>query len=265
VGDRRPNVPWTEDAVLGGRLRLRQPRNGHRVGHDAILLAAAVPARAGDHAVDLGAGVGAAGLALASRVDGVKVTLVEIDPALVALAGENIRLNGLGDRAAALMLDVTAPARAFAAAGLRPGSADLVVMNPPFRHPGRAQASPVAARRRAHVGAAGSLAAWCKTAGRLLRPRGRLTLIWPADGLAEVLKALAPTFGGMRILPIHPKPGRPALRVIVAAVKASRAPLELLPGLFLTDDQDRPSAAAEGILREGKPLPAGDGGRLAKR
>ena len=75
--------------MLGGRLRLRQPARGHRFGHDAILLAAACPARAGEQVVDLGAGVGAAGLALAARVDGMPVTLVEIDPQLAALAAEN--------------------------------------------------------------------------------------------------------------------------------------------------------------------------------
>ncbi len=76
----------SEDAILGGRLILRQPRRGHRFGHDAILLAAAVSAHAGEHAVELGAGVGAAGLALAHRVGGLSVTLVEIDRALASLA-----------------------------------------------------------------------------------------------------------------------------------------------------------------------------------
>src|SRR5664279_5822963 len=88
----------SEDAVLGGRLRLRQPLAGHRVGHDAILLAAATAARADEHAIDLGAGVGAAGLALAARVAGLKVTLVEIDAALCRLAADNARLNRLDDR-----------------------------------------------------------------------------------------------------------------------------------------------------------------------
>src|SRR5436309_8435164 len=89
----------TEDAALGGRLRLKQPLRGHRVGHDAILLAAACPAQEGEHAVDFGAGVGAAGLAVAVRVAGVTVTLVEIEPDLAALAVGNARANGLADRA----------------------------------------------------------------------------------------------------------------------------------------------------------------------
>ena len=107
-----PPPDFSEDAVLDGRLRLRQPRRGHRFGHDAILLAAATAARAGEHAVDLGAGVGAAGLALAARVARLTVTLVEIDPALAALAAENAALNRLDDRVRTVALDVSgAPAR----------------------------------------------------------------------------------------------------------------------------------------------------------
>src|SRR5215510_2556250 len=99
----------TDDAVLGGRLRLKQPRRGHRVGHDAILLPAATAAEPGEHVVDLGAGVGAAGLALAARVPGITLTLVEIDPELAAVAAENASRNGLADRVRTLSLDVAAP------------------------------------------------------------------------------------------------------------------------------------------------------------
>src|SRR5882724_8535672 len=141
----------TDDAALGGRLHLLQPRRGHRFGHDAILLAAATFAQAGEHAVDLGAGVGAAGLALARRVPGLAVTLVEIDRDLVALSTENATRNELADRVRAVALDVAAPARAFAAAGLRPGCAARVLMNPPFNDPERAQASPDPRRRLAHT------------------------------------------------------------------------------------------------------------------
>src|SRR5262245_264753 len=177
----------TEDAALGGRLRLKQPRRGHRVGHDAILLAASCPARAGEEVVDLGAGIGAAGLALAGRVSGLSVTLVEIDPELVALAAENARLNRLGEHVRALALDVTAPARAFTAMGLFAESAMRVLMIPPFHDEGRARVSPDHRRRLAHAAAPASLTAWVKTAARLLRPRGTLSLIWRADGLNEVL------------------------------------------------------------------------------
>ena len=189
---RAPPDAITEDAVLGGRLKLLQQKRGHRVGHDAILLAAACPARTGDRVVDLGAGVGAAGLAVAARVPGISVTLVEIDPQLAEFAGRNAQLNGLADRVRAVALDAAAPARAFAAAALPAESAMRVLMNPPFHDPARERVSPDAARRLAHAAPRDVLAAWVKTAVRLLRPRGSLTLIWRADGLGDVLAVLAP-------------------------------------------------------------------------
>src|SRR4051812_26822986 len=147
----------TDDAVLDGRLRLRQPGEGHRVGHDAILLAAATAAKNGEHAVDFGAGVGGAGLALANRVDGLRVTLVEIDPTLTALAADNAARNGLASRVRAVTLDVGAPARAFAAAGLKPASADRVLMNPPFHDSVRQKLSAHAGSRLAHAASPGLL------------------------------------------------------------------------------------------------------------
>jgi tRNA1(Val) A37 N6-methylase TrmN6 len=250
-------VEVTADAVLGGRLLLKQPRRGHRVGHDAILLAAACPARARERVVDLGAGVGAAGLALAQRVDDCRVTLVEIDPGLSALAVENAQANGLAERVSAVVLDVAAPARAFAEAGLAPESVMRVLMNPPFNDPARQRASPDRQRRLAHAGPDGTLAAWIKTAARLLRPGGTLTLIWRADGLAAVLKALDASFGAVIVFPIHSKAGEPAIRVLVRAAKASRVPLALLPGLVLNDSVGVPTAQAESVLRGGGVLPLG--------
>lgn len=249
----------TDDAALGGRLRLLQPRRGHRFGHDAILLAAAVDARSGQHAVDLGSGVGAAGLALASRVPGLTVSLVEIDPQLSALAAENIRRNGLEERARVVTLDAGARASAFAAAGLDPITADHILMNPPFNDPKRQRSSPDPTRRSAHAAEPAMLAAWLKTAARLLRPRGAVTLIWRADGLDFVLDALRRAYGGITILPIHAGRDQPAIRILVQALKESRAPLRLLPGFALSDAPGRQTAEAEAILRAGHPFRLGAG------
>jgi tRNA1(Val) A37 N6-methylase TrmN6 len=251
---RKPeSIDITEDAALGGRLLLRQPRRGHRFGHDAILLAASTPAKPGEHAVDFGAGVGAAGLALASRVPGLAVTLVEIDPALATLAAENVSRNGFADRARAVALDVTAGAKVFAAAGLSPGSAARVLMNPPFHDPAASRASPEPTRRRAHVSA--GVPPWLHGAQRLLGAGGTVTLIWRADGLADLLAALARGFGGVAVQPVHPRPDTPAIRVLVRAAKGSRAPLALLPGITLAGADGRPSDEAEAVLRHGGALP----------
>jgi tRNA1(Val) A37 N6-methylase TrmN6 len=245
----------TENAVLGGALRLRQPRRGHRVGHDAVLLAAACRALPGEHVVDLGAGVGAAGLALAARAGGIAVTLVEIDPDLAALATQNAQLNGLAARVKSITLDALAPARVFAAAGLVPESVARVLMNPPFNDPVRQQTSPDRRRSLAHAAPRETLAAWIRTAARLLRPRGTLSLIFRADGLADLARALDADFGAVAVLPVYPKPDEPAIRILVRATKASRAPLALLPGLVLNDAGGHPTPEAEAVLRAGASLP----------
>ena len=242
----------SEDAALGGRLILRQPLRGHRFGHDAILLAAATSARPQERAVELGAGVGAAGLALARRVERVAVSLVEIDPALAALANDNAARNGLAARVRVLCLDAAAPSAAFAAAGLPPGSADCVLMNPPFNS--RENPSPDPGRRTAHAASPGLLALWLRTAARLLVSGGTVTLIWRADGLGEVLAALAADFAAVAIMPVYGKPDTPAIRVLVRAVKDSKAPASLLPGLVLTDKAGRPTAEADAVLRDGAAL-----------
>ena len=242
----------SEDQVLGGKLVLRQPLRGHRFGHDAILLAAAVAAQAGERAVELGAGVGAAGLALARRVEGLDVTLVERDPGLAALAAANANRNGLSGRVRAVDLDVTAPAAAFSAAGLAPGSADHVLMNPPF-NPAQ-NPSLDRARSAAHVASDQTLVQWLGTARRLLRPGGAVTLIWRADGLGDVLAALGDGFGAITVLPIHGKVGGPAIRILAQAIRDRNGLLALLAGLVLTDADGKPTVAAETILRDGKGL-----------
>jgi tRNA1(Val) A37 N6-methylase TrmN6 len=242
----------SDDAILGGRLVLRQPLRGHRVGHDAILLAAATSAQSGEHAVDLGAGVGGAGLALARRIAGLNVALVEIDPVLTALAAGNAERNNLSDRVRAVCLDVESSAAVFDAARLVPGSAACVLMNPPFNV--AQQRSPDRARRLAHAASATTLEHWLRTAARLVRADGVVTLIWRADGLVEVLAALNKDFGAITVLPLHPKPGAAAIRVLVRAAKGNRAPLALLPGFLLADADGKPSAAAEAVLRKGEAL-----------
>jgi tRNA1(Val) A37 N6-methylase TrmN6 len=249
----RAGLATSEDAVLGGRLRLRQPLRGHRVGHDAILLAAAVDARGGEHAVELGAGVGAAGLALAARVTGVRVTLVEIDAALAELAAENAGRNGIADRVAAFACDAE-DREALAAAGLGIACADRVLMNPPFHDPRRHNVSPDARRRLAHTGDEALLERWIGTAGWLLRPDGVLTLIWRADETEAVLDVLAREFSDIVVLPIAPRAGAGPIRILVRAVWGDgRAPVHL-PALILNGADGRPTQAAEAVLRGGQAL-----------
>jgi tRNA1(Val) A37 N6-methylase TrmN6 len=237
---------FTEDAFLGGQLRLRQRKSGHRAGHDAILLAAATAVRCGDRVVDLGAGVGAAGLAVARRVAGVDLVLVEIDAALADLARGNAAANAI--TADVIVLDVTSAADAFAAVGLTPDSVDVVLMNPPFNDPARHRISPDKEREIAHVATAVTLESWIHASRRILKSGGVLTLIWRADGLAEVLAALDRGFGSLMILAVHADGNSPAIRVLIRAVKGGRAPLQMQAALLLNDESGVPNKQVQNIL-----------------
>lgn len=248
-----PCDEFTEDAFLGGKLRLRQPKSGHRAGHDAMLLAAATPARSGDRVVDFGAGVGAAGLAVGKRVAGIKLVLVEIDAKLADLARDNAASNAIA--ADIIVLDVTSAAGAFAAAGLSPDSVDVVLMNPPFNDSVRHRASPDEARASAHVATAATLEGWIHAGRRILKSGGVLTMIWRADGIAEVLAGLDRGFGSLAILPVHADVTSPAIRVLVRAVKGGKAPTRIQPALILNDESARPNQKVRDILAGTEVLP----------
>ncbi len=241
-----PASETTEDAFLGGSLRLRQPKSGHRAGHDAMLLAAATSARSGDRVVDFGAGVGAAGLAVAKRVAGIKIALIEIDEVLAALARANAASNAID--ASVIAIDIASSAESFASAGLPPDSADVVLMNPPFNDSRRHRSSPDRSREIAHVADAATLETWIGAARRILKSGGVLTLIWRADELAEVLAALDRGFGSLAILPVHGNAATAATRVLIRAIKGGRAPTALYPGLMLNDESGVPNKRVQEIL-----------------
>jgi tRNA1(Val) A37 N6-methylase TrmN6 len=241
---------FTEDAFLGGQLRLRQPRSGHRAGHDAMLLAAATLVRPGDRVVDFGAGVGAAGLAVARRANaikpGIRLVLVEIDPGLAGLARDNAASNAIPADVA--VLDVTSSAEAFAAANLAPDSADVVLMNPPFNDSARHRVSPDKAREIAHVATGSTLEDWIHAARKILKSGGILSLIWRADALSEVLAALDRGFGSLAILPVHAEARAPAIRVLIRAIKGGKAPTRLYTTLLLNDESGVPNKEVQEIL-----------------
>ncbi|MBN9042350.1 MAG: methyltransferase [Rhizobiales bacterium 62-47] len=243
----------TDDTLLGGRLRLRQPASGHRAGHDAMLLAASVAVRPGERVVDFGAGVGAAGLAVAQRARDIDLVLVEIDPALAGLASVNASSNGIA--AEVLTLDVSAGAAVFAAAGLGPDSADVVLMNPPFNDRARQQSSHDRSRRLAHMATATTLEDWVHAARRILKPGGALTMIWRAEAIKEVLAALDRGFGSIALQPVHGVASQPAIRILVRAIKGGGAPMQILPAVMLNDAAGVPNEMTQAVLAGDKLLP----------
>lgn len=233
---------------LDGRVWVGQAQEGFRSGTDAVLLAAAVPARPGQSALELGAGTGGVSLCLTARVQGLSLTGVEIDPDLVALASANAAHNGFQARfIAADIFDLPPPLRR---------DHDLVFCNPPFHEGG--QISPDPSRARALTDA-GTLGAWLRTGLQRTVSGGFFTTIIRADRAPEALAALGQR--GVHLLPLWPRAGMAAKRAILLARKGSRAPFCLLPGLVLHEADGRYTDAAEAILRDGGAL-AMEEGRL---
>ncbi len=252
-----------EDALLGGRVRLRQPARGtggFRAAIDPVLLAAGVPARAGALVLEAGCGSGAAFLCLAARVPDLRgIVAVERDPALAALARENTAMAGLADRVEIIEGDVADSVLAQRLRGF--GDFDHAFANPPFWPAGTA--SPDASRRGAtHEAGGATLEHWVRFLTATLRPRrGIVSLILPAarfDTGAAALRAAG--CGGVSLLPFRPRPGSEAKRVLLQGVRGGRGPARILPGLVLHDpgaSKPRPggySAAADAVLRGAAPL-----------
>jgi tRNA1(Val) A37 N6-methylase TrmN6 len=233
----------TKDLILGDRLVLNQPARGHRAGSDAVLVAAAVPARPGDTVVDFGAGVGTAGLAVAIRVPGVQAVLVEIDPGLSAFAAANAEENGLSVRV--VTGDVAGLGKAFETDLL----AEHIVSNPPYNAPG-GRVPPDENTARARVGPEGLLDAWMRAAMRVLVPGGTISFIHRPEALAEILAALENRFGGVVLRFVHGSGDQPAIRVLVQAKKARRAPLKVLPPLVLNAAEGGFTPEAEALHRD---------------
>ncbi|MEJ0067868.1 MAG: methyltransferase [Pseudomonadota bacterium] len=243
----KPEIPPPEttiDHLLGGRVALAQPAAGYRAAIDPVLLAAAVDAAPGERVVDLGCGVGTAALCLMQRVPELRVLGVDCDPDAVALACGNAGRNRR-DGFTVQMLDLLGDPAALAA--LAPVA--HVMTNPPFHAAAASDPSPVAAKARATI-AGFALDVWLARAVRLLAPRGSLTVIYRADRLDALLAALPKAVGAIAVVPLWPRAGAPAKRVIVAAIKGSRAPCTITAGLVLHRPDGGYTAEAEALLRE---------------
>jgi tRNA1(Val) A37 N6-methylase TrmN6 len=249
-------TPSGEDRFLGGRVKLLQAAHGHRVGTEAVLLAAAAPVVTG-LIVDAGAGVGAVGIAAALRMPQARLELLDIDDEACARAAENLALNGLEDRGRAKSVDLLS-AKSRRAADVLDSRADLVLVNPPFYEAERVRASPDRRKARAHVlGAeAGScLEDWVRMATALACADGRVLLVHRADRFDALVAACVPRLGGVSILPIHPREGEPATRILIGGRKGGRAPPRILCGLTLHDRSGGFTPLAEAIHRGEATIP----------
>ncbi len=236
-----------ENGFLNGRLFLLQDAGGHRAGTDAMLLASAAPRDAGGFLLDAGAGVGAVGLAAATLSPAMSVGLIEFEPQACALSRENVLRNGLGARARVFEADLLdGPSRRTA--GLLPEMAQAVLTNPPFFQPGRVRITPDPRKALAHVGAA-PLQDWTSACLSLLKPGGMFVMIHRAEALGDCLAAVGGRLGALAVLPVAPREGEAATRILLRGVKGSKAPLTLLAPLILHAPGGSFTPLAEAIHR----------------
>jgi tRNA1(Val) A37 N6-methylase TrmN6 len=230
----------TLDGLLDRRITLEQPKDGFRVAVDTVLLAAAVPAKAGERAGDFGCGVGGAMLCLGARVPGVAVTGIEIQDELVMLARNNIARNKI-PKCNLIQGDVTRLTDEEVY--------DHVMMNPPYHDEARHDVSSDAGKRIANTEKDGDLALWIGAAKRALKKMGTLTVIHRADRGEEILGHLGTVFGKMAILPVFPKAGTAPKRIIIRAYKDAQCGVVESPGLILHKDGGGYTDEAEAVLR----------------
>lgn len=246
----------TRDAFLGGKVELVQPATGFRAGLDAVLLAAAVPfeSRTVPTLLDCGSGVGTVGICAAARCPELKTVLIEREPHFIDLAERNITSNGLADRARVVNVDITAPGRALSDADIVDNSFSHVVANPPFYVTGNGSTSPHALKAAGHEMEQADLDLWVRFMTRMAKSDGRLVMIQHVAALPAILSALKGRFGGVQVVPIHPRTDAAASRVIVAATKGSRAPLSLLSGFVLHEAGNAYTPTAKAVLKHGAAL-----------
>lgn len=243
------NTAIPPDSLLGGRVELRQPREGYRAAIDPVLLAAATPPVAGT-VLDVGAGVGAAALCYAIRVPGAHIVGLELQPPLAAIANENAALNGLSERITFIEGDLLRPPSSIAK-----GSFEHVMANPPFMPPDRGGPPAEPSKAAAMVEGEADLAAWVDFCIRMVKPKGSITMVHRADRLDELLMLFRERAGGLVVVPLWPGGDRPAKRVIVRARRDVRTPLRLVPGLMLHGELGGYTEEALAILRNGEALP----------
>lgn len=237
---------FTEDRLLGGRIRLRQPSTGYRAAIDPVFLASSVPAEPHQLVLDVGCGAGAAMLCLAARVPQSRVVGLEMQRDLVRLAGDNVILNRLEARASVMIGDLLHPPPR-----LSPGAFDHVMANPPYNPRGHAGPGPAPAKSAATIESEADLAAWVRFCLMMVRAKGTVTFVHRADRIDALLGQIAGRAGEVVVFPLWPGRGKAASRILVRARKQVAAPARLAAGLVLHEDDGRLTAGAETVLREG--------------
>lgn len=233
--------------VLNHRVRLLQPENGFRTSLDSVMLAAACPAREGDTILDMGCGVGGAGFCVLARVPGVHLTGVDIQQDHVDLAIQNAELNNAADKTNFICSDIR---------HYKGGMFNHIICNPPYLDAGTHTPSPSKSKATAlyHDDETLSVKDWIDVGFAHLKSNGSFTIIHRADHVDKIIQGLGKRFGAAEIIPLWPRLGENAKRVIVRAIKDRRTAAQLHAGIVLHEEDGSYTAEADSILRDAAAL-----------
>lgn len=238
---------YTEDYFLGSRVTIKQPAQGYRVAIDSVLLAASVSAEIGENILDVGAGVGAASLCLASRLEGVRITGIECQKNLVRLATDNIILNNFRDRVEILCGDLQSPPPRLAG-----GSYSQVISNPPYFDSMKGRLSPFSSKSTSNHAESPSMEKWLNFCLLMLKPSGRITFIYRADMLDYLLSLFYEKVGCINIFPLWTANHQPAKRILIQGIKGVKGRVNILQGMYLHNKDGSFSKEANAVLRDGQ-------------
>ncbi len=253
LSGRYTTMETTRDLFLGGRIEIVQlAEKGHRAGLDAILIAAALPQGISGMVADLGSGSGTAGLACIALRPELKALLVENNPEIARLAIETSMLarnNAFRSRIRVLETDVTLTGQDREKAGLINRSCDYVILNPPYNDAGSNRHSKDTIKADAYVMGEGGLDAWMRTAASILKPRGQMAMIYRSQSIGQIIAAMQGRFGAMEIMPIYSRVNEPAKRLLIRAIKGSKAPITFAPALIVHNEDGSFTQKADAVLR----------------
>jgi len=240
----------TEDAFLGGRLKILQPEKGYRAGIDSVFLASTVPCAPGESLFEAGIGTGVAALCIAARVKDVTITGIEIAARYAMMAEQNAKRNDFERQVRVIKGDVKDAMRRDLTHWPAHNSFNHAFANPPFFDNDKATQSPNPLKAQANSFSPEDLEMWVKVMTTMVVLRGTVTLVHRSEALGRILTAMEGKLGDIRVAPLYAREGMAASRVIVQGVKGSRGPLQLLPGLVLHSAGAQFTPEAQAILRD---------------
>jgi tRNA1Val (adenine37-N6)-methyltransferase len=236
----------TVDDVFGGQIKIIQKERGYRFSIDAYLLAHFVCLKKNDRVLDMGTGSGVISIIVAHRWPYVKVVGVDVQEDMVDMAQRSVDLNDLCDRIEIRWVNVRETESFF-----DHQSFDVAIFNPPYRKLKSGRMNRDYQKSVARHEIEGSLRDFLAASAFVLKPSGRVYIIYPASRTVELICQMRhASIEPKRMKIVHSHERFRGEFVLVEGIKAGREELEILPPLFIYMGNGAYSEAMTRLFRE---------------